>query len=237
MAVPVREQLDRISEEVTQESEAPKGKRTRRTAAAPAPAGDLEQKPAYRSLDMRYSYEKPAPPEPEAPPAPDSARPSTPQARRSAAPQEQFGPASHDKLESKADGRSAVPAQTAPSRKAAAREEGSPAGGGVQASADRDAEQDLFEQKQVIDHFMAQDLPSDMEGRDAAFSTQKIGQASSELHGMDDALKQRVRRCGKTYIVEARRPGREMRFFYCYGTRIDLISAYLYGDKGWKKVK
>jgi hypothetical protein len=42
---------------------------------APSSKKDLLQSPAYRSLDMKYSYEQPPAPEPVAPPEADAARP------------------------------------------------------------------------------------------------------------------------------------------------------------------
>ena len=48
-------------------------------SAAPAPKKSVGQSPEYRSLDMKYSYEQPAPPEPAAPQAAGAVRPTVAQ--------------------------------------------------------------------------------------------------------------------------------------------------------------
>jgi hypothetical protein len=240
---PVREKLAETPTEVaTKEAQRKSGREERAKGADEAARrGQVEQKPAYRSLDIKYAYEKPETPGPAAPPAAETARPmaageppASPEergagmvakARRPAAPARSPEPLMQDKLES-------APAGHAPAAKESAGESEP-----VHAPRAADAEQELFEQKRLIAHFLAHDLPADMQAKETVFVTQAVSPASPELHEIDAALRKHIGLCRKGYMVEARLSARQLRYFYCYGPRIVLLGKYEFKGDRWIKEK
>lgn len=250
MTVPVREKLAEPPVEVasgkaspdrarqgTQEQQAPQQERVMRRKQK------LQQEPAYRSLDMKYSYEKPALPEPAAPAETESLRaPTAPEqspqhrsigAGRPLPPPAAPMPPAKDKLESEATGPSSIMRFSSPAEPGRAGHDRPSATEGLRDLGQEEAGNGQSERRRLIEHFLANDLPADGNVIKPVVSVRPVLPASPELRSLGEPVRTNVQLCGKTYLVEWEIAEKIRRYYYCYGPEIVLLGKYEFSDGKW----
>jgi len=197
----------------------------------------VKQGPGYRSLDMKYAYEKPAAPVPAVQPSASAPAPAKragqtviaqeerTRENRAVAPQaapssvaEQAAPASGAALSRKAgtdDGKS----------------EGKPK---ILSAADKDADATL----DVTEHFVRKDLPEKMKVKGLQFSTRKIGDDTPGLEWLHEMTAYRTKPCARRYLVDMEAAGRPYKYLYCYdGAVIRLLGIFELSHGSWSEKK
>ena len=206
----------------------------------------VEQGPGYKSLDMKYEYEKPAPPVPASPEAGimtarDESAASVP-AKRTVE-----GPAK-DKYS--LENRAMAPAgAAAPSVLA---EQAAPKAGPVQhpegerkalsdkgqdrsaLSTDREADALL----DITEHFVKNDLPENMKARGLRYASRKFEKDLADLRWMEETNAYRSRPCLNRYVVDVDLSGRPSKYLYCYDhSRITLLGVFELNNGTWSEIK
>jgi hypothetical protein len=192
----------------------------RSVAEETAPRGKKEapRAPGYKSLDMKYAYEQPAPPERE---AADSSLMKKPAAGTTTAVQD-FRGASRG-----AAPQAAAPA-AAPARSNAKQEES------VTAATRKEREQESAAQKTIIEYFMKHDLPDRMKTRGLTVTSSQVPDGWPELNRLDEAGRKRIQLCRMPYLINVRLQQEEQRYFYCLDGRIViLLRKYELSGETW----
>ncbi|MHB8844945.1 MAG: zf-HC2 domain-containing protein [Nitrospirota bacterium] len=205
--------------------------------AAPKPK-QTPREPGYKSLDMKYAYEKPAPP------VPQEQQPAS-----SPAPAKQEAPAlAGDEAARKKP--AAAPKTTAPSMMA--EQSASTAGAGRQFPA---AEAPLLkEQKKqsfladdrddreadnlldVTEHFVKYDLPDHMKKQGLRYSTRKFVMDLPDLRWMQETAAFRSAPCSLRYVVDVEFSGQSSKYLYCFDqSRIRLLGIYELQQNTWSE--
>jgi hypothetical protein len=181
-------------------------------------------KPDYKSLDMKYAYEKPAPPAPQ-----DRSVASAP------------APAKEEKAGKPA----AAPRTAAPSF---ITEQAAPSTGAVrQPEARREAlSEELAAKKafegdreaetllEVTEHFVKVDLPENMKRKGLRYHTRKFDPGLTDLRWMGETKTFRASPCSNRYVVDVDLSGRLAKYLYCYDrSRIRLLGVYELRQDGW----
>jgi hypothetical protein len=206
---------------------------------APEISADREKKvaqePGYKSLDMKYEYEKPAPPVPAAPR--DNSTASAP-AKRAELPMTAKDDRSLEK-------HATAPTAAAPSLMA---EQAAPAAGAattrdagkkeqktkILAAADKDAD-DTFE---VTEYFVRKDLPEKMKVQGLQFSTRKISDDTPGLKWLQEMPAYRARPCSNRFLVDVEAVGSSFKYLYCYErAETRLIGIFEFADGAWSERK
>ena len=198
-----------------------------------------EQAPGYKSLDMKYSYEKPAPPVPAAPGAGITATREEPAV---SAPAERSTPMTA-KEESAPEARQAVPGAASPSmtaRQASPARETARAAGKTErtaktlSAADREAEDSL----EVTEHFVRTDLPENRKVKGLRFSTRKIGDVTPELQWLREMPAYRTGSCTRKFLVDVELPGSSLKYLYCYdNSQVRLLGTFELRKGKWSEIK
>ena len=197
------------------------------------------QTPGYRSLDMKYAYEKPAPPIPAAPGAGITATREEPAA---SVPAKRAAPMT-GKEEAAAGAPRTVPKAAVPSMMA---EQAAPARDAARAAGqhgqkaktlsaeDRDAEDSL----EVTEHFVRSDLPEKMKVQGLRFSTRKIGDDTQDLQWLREMSAYRSVSCTRKFLVDVELPGISLKYLYCYDRReIELLGIFGLANGVWSEKK
>ena len=202
--------------------------------AAPKPK-QTPKEPGYRSLDMKYAYEKPAAP------VPQEQQPAS-----SPAPAKQEAPAlARD--EAAGEKRAADPRAAARSLMA---EQAAPtAGAGLQLDAakapvlneqkkksfiadDREADNLL----DVTEHFVKYDLPGHMKKEGLRYSTRKFTTDLPDLRWMQGTDIFRSAPCSLRYVVDVEFSGQQSKYLYCSDrSRIRLLGIYELQQDTWSE--
>ena len=205
----------------------------------------VEQEPGYKSLDMKYEYEKPAPPVPASPEAGimtarDKSAASAPAKRTAEEP-------AKDRYS--LENRAMAPGAAAPSMMA---EEAAPAAGTVQhpeaerkalsgrgqdrstLSTDREADALL----DITEHFVKNDLPENMKVRGLRYASRKFEKDLADLRWMQETNAYRSRPCISRYVVDVDLSGRPSKYLYCYDhSRITLLGVFELNSGTWSEIK
>jgi anti-sigma factor RsiW len=198
----------------------------------------VAQEPGYKSLDMKYEYEKPAPPVP-APPgagivaARDESAASAP-ARRSAPMRAKEEAALENKQAApKAAAPSVTAEQAAPSREAT-RDTGKTAKKAKAAAADREADDTL----EVTEHFVHIDLPDKMKVKGLRFNTRKISDETPGLQWLREMPSYRNNSCESRFLVDVEFPDSSLKYLYCHDRAgIRLLGIFALTDGVWSEKK
>jgi hypothetical protein len=211
-------------------------KTLRETAPKPDQA---PRKPGYKSLDMKYEYEKPAAPVPQEQPAASAPVP----AKREA-------PASV-KDEAYLEKRAFAPRAKAGTQSLMA-DQAAPAAGAVQSaevkrkavsedhnakntlSADRDADALL----DITEHFAKVDLPEKMKIKGLRYHSRKFETGLADQAWMLETNAYRSKYCAKRYVVDVDLSGKLSKYLYCYDkSQITLLGVYELKEGIWSEMK
>jgi len=198
----------------------------------------VEQGPGYRSLDMKYEYEKPAPPRPVEAPAAAAPVP----AKRAEPPMTDKGEGSLEKrdIAAKAGAPSLLEEQAAPEAGAVQHlevERNARSGKGKDRSAlstDREADALL----DITEHFVKNDLPEKMKVRGLRYASRKFEKDLADLRWMQETNAYRSRPCVNRYVVDVDLSGRPSKYLYCYDqSRITLLGVFELNNGTWSEIK
>lgn len=196
--------------------------------AAPGPK-QTRRKPGYASLEMKYSYEKPAAPVPQEQPtasAPARAliRDETDREKRPAAP----GDAAPSMMTEQAAPAAGAVRQTGAGREAISEERKATKA----LDADREAEALL----DVTEHFVKIDLNEKMKTKGLRYHTRKFETGPADLGWMRETSAFRASPCSKRYVVDVDLSGKLSKYLYCYDqSRIRLLGIYEQRRDGWSE--
>jgi len=198
-----------------------------------------EQAPGYKSLDMKYSYEKPAPPVPAAPGAGITAAREEPDV---SAPAKRAAPMTA-KEESAPEAGQAAPGAASPSmtaRQAAPAREAARAAGKTErtakalSAADRDAEDSL----EITEHFVRTDLPEKMKVQGLRFGTRMINDSTPDLQWLREMPAYRTASCARRFLVDVELPGSSLKYLYCYdNSQVRLLGTFEFRNGKWSEIK
>jgi len=206
--------------------------------AAPKP-DHAPQKPDYKSLDMKYSYEKPAEPVPQEQPAASAPSPAKREAQRYA----------QDKAD--LEQRPATPrAKTvAPSLM---REQAAPSAGAAQhpvvkksaspemrKAKDALSEDDEAEARLVVtEHFVNFDLPANMKVKGLIFTIRKFQTDDTDLQWMQKTAAYQSRSCTSKYVLDVELSGSLSKYLYCYDrSYVRLLGVFGFKNGNWSEIK
>jgi len=213
------------------------------------------QKPGYKSLDMKYSYEKPAAPVPAEAPAASAPGQAKQEAftsaqddaylEKQAAPmraQDKAAPEVKTAAPAPTKQEAPAPAQTGadlnkrpPAPRAMApfmmSERSAPAAG---ASGDREANAQLA----VTEQFAKHDLPGHMKIKGLSFSVRKYQPDQTDLQWLPKTSAYRSRPCSDRYLVDVELSGKLSKYLYCYDrSKAVLIGVFELRDEVWSEHK
>lgn len=236
--------MDRLEKQTApaETQDAAKGK-------VPVVAAEREKKaaqgPGYKSLDMKYSYEKPETPVPAAPGDEFMAKREEPVAP---APAKRAAPALEKDTTSRED-RQAAPRAAAPSMMA---EQAAPKAAAVQTpeaarnagkagrkakalgAADREADDTL----DVTEHFVRTDLPEKMKVKGLQFNTRKIGDETPDLQWLREMPSYRTKPCENRFLVDVDLSGSSSKYLYCSDrSGIRLLGVFERANGIWSEKK
>ena len=183
----------------------------------------VAQEPGYKSLDMKYEYEKPAPPVPQEQPAVSSPAPAKRAGQDAITQEERTG--MNRSMAPRAAAPSSIAKQAAPAAGAALSREAEHDAGKSEgkanafSAADKDADATL----EVTEYFVRKDLPEKMKVKGLQFSTRKILEDTPGLEWLRDMSVYRTKPCGNRFLVDVEAAGRSFKYLYCYdgaGTRL-----------------
>lgn len=219
--------------------EARDGSRDAKKHRDPEIAKDREKKvaqePDYKSLDMKYEYEKPAPPVPLEQPAASAPAPAKREApmyaqdkadleKRSAAPR-----AAAPSLMTEQAAPSAGAVQQTEARREALSEEHA---AGKALNADREADALL----DVTEHFVKVDLPENMKKKGLQYHTRKFDTGLADLGWMRETNAFRAGPCSNRYVVDVDLSGMLSKYLYCYDhSRTRLLGIYELRHGTWSE--
>jgi hypothetical protein len=202
--------------------------------AAPVPK-QTPRKPGYESLDMKYSYEKPAAPVPHEQPAVSAAASATKDAPES----------TRDETE-----REGLPAAPKTSTPAMIAEQAAPtAGADKQLHAKK--EQEPVERKaknfpaedreadiqlDIIEHFVQYDLPEKMRIQGLKYSIRKFEKDIVGLRWMQETNAYRSKPCLNRYVIDVELSGKFSKYFYCHDqSQITLLGIFEQRQDTWSE--
>jgi hypothetical protein len=213
--------------------------------AAPKP-DQAPQKPGYKSLDMKYEYEKPAAPVPAAPGAVALATRDLPPASAPAPAPGKGEAQSYAQDKTDLEKRSASTGAAAPSLMA---KQAAPAGGvallskqvypeesGVKKtlSANRDADAQL----DITEHFVKFDLPERMKIKGLTYTIRKFEPGPADQVLMLEKSSPRFKLCSSKYVIDVDLSGQLSKYLYCYDkARITLLGVYELKEGTWSEIK
>jgi hypothetical protein len=200
---------------------------------------EAARKPGYKSLNMKYAYEKPAAPVPrEQPvasaPAPEKretqmyAQDKTDLERRSVSPK------------AKAEAPSLMAEQTAPAAGAAqhlvTKKTISPerrnAKDGL--SVNKEAEARLA----VTEHFVNFDLPAKQKVKGLSFVVRIFQTDDTDLQWMQKTSAYQSRPCASKYVVDMELSGSLSKYLYCYDhSHVKLLGVFGFKNGNWSEIK
>jgi anti-sigma factor RsiW len=197
----------------------------------------VEQGPGYKSLDMKYEYEKPAPPVP----APPEAGIMTARDESAAS-----APA---KDKHSLENRTMASGAAAPPMMA---EQAAPKAGAVQhPEAERKALSDKGQDRSTLstdreadallditEHFAKNDLPENMKVRALRYASRKFEKDLADLRWMQETSAYRSKPCVNRYVVDVDLSGRPSKYLYCYDhSRITLLGVFELNNGTWSEIK
>jgi len=208
----------------------------------------VAQEPGYKSLDMKYEYEKPAPPVPaETPSAPSAAKRSVPRQEREEAAREAQPAAPRAAAPSMMAERAASPESarsynmqdkdTSVQRKAGSSLSASSGKKEPPQVADR-TDLDAEEINAVTEHFVQNDLPAAMKVKGLSFLTYKYHDGLPGLEWIKETRAVKRNPCNNRYLVDVTLSPRSAKYLYCYDTpRLRLIGVFELTNGVWKEKK
>jgi hypothetical protein len=189
----------------------------------------VPQTPAYKSLDMKLEYEKPAPPAPldkaEAPtsaPAKAAEEPAFAKKELAAgkvASVPQAGAPRMMKEEATSVGTS-QPAETKRKSNILAKQSDS-----GQTGATIREQVDIDDMKLLKGHFVEHDLPKNMQAKGLKFSAYIVPEDLSGLAWLDNEVQNTLRPCTRKYKIEVELADRMQNYFYCMDNSTFLLIA------------
>jgi hypothetical protein len=198
----------------------------------------VSQKSGYKSLDMKYEYERPIPPLPQ-----DRTVASAP------APAKEVQNISAGKQAPLLEQRPVAPKAAAPFLML---EQAAPtAGATAQREAKREAVSDERKTENVpsadkeadvlldiTEHFVKIDLPERMKVKGLQYSTRKFQNGLTDLSWMQKMNAFRSNLCSNRYVVDVDFSGGLSKYLYCYDrSRITLLGIYELKDGTWSEIK
>jgi hypothetical protein len=186
----------------------------------------VSQEPGYKSLDMKYSYEKPAPPVPQEQPAATGSVPAKREflmaAEDEASHEKQLTPPKakaakplHAGKAESPEQRAAVPRTFAPAMEAE-QAAGTSAPAATDASVSRAADKDAEEILSVMEHFVRYDLPEGMKKKGLQYSARRVPKDLAGLQWLRGSTAYRSSTCTRTYLVDVEFSGKSSKYLYCY---------------------
>ncbi len=198
----------------------------------------VAQEPGYKSLDMKYEYEKPAPPVPAAPGAGIVATRDESAASAQAKRAERFSSTQEEHamenrvMAPKAAAPSMMAQQAAPSQEAAHDAGKTEKKAKAFAAADREADDTL----EVTEHFVHTDLPDKMKVKGLRFNTRKIGDDTPGLQWLREMPSYRNNSCESRFLVDVELPGSSLKYLYCHDRAgIRLLGIFALTDGVWSE--
>jgi hypothetical protein len=198
----------------------------------------VAQEPGYKSLDMKYEYEKPAPPVPAAPGAGIFATRDESAASAQAKRAERFSSTQEEHamenrvMAPKAAAPSMMAQQAAPSQEAAHDAGKTEKKAKAFAAADREADDTL----EVTEHFVHTDLPDKMKVKGLRFNTRKIGDDTPGLQWLREMPSYRNNSCESRFLVDVELPGSSLKYLYCHDRAgIRLLGIFALTDGVWSE--
>ena len=195
------------------------------------------QKPGYRSLDMKYSYEKPAAPVPaEAPAAsaPASAKREAFMSAKDEADLEKRASAPRAAAPSLLMEQTAPSAGAAPHRDAKGETPPEPLKSGAARAEDKEADAQLA----VTEHFAKNDLPGHMKVKGLSFSVRKYPPDQTDLQWLPKTAAYRSQPCSDRYIVDVELSGKSSKYLYCYErSQVVLLGVFELRNEVWSERK
>jgi hypothetical protein len=195
------------------------------------------QKPGYKSLDMRYSYEKPAAPVPAEGTIASGQAPAKQETSTSL--KDEVSPGKHP----------AAPSAAAPAMMA---EQAAPAAGAEQqlraksksvpdgrrtknfVAADREADIQI----DITEHFVKFDLPEKMKKKGLSYRIRKFENDIADLRWLEETNAFRAKPCSSRYVMDVELTGKLSKYFYCYDrSRITLLGIYERKEGTWSEIK
>lgn len=211
-----------------------------RTVREAAPKPDhAPQKPGYKSLDMKYSYEKPSAPMPQEQPAASAPSPAKREAQRYA----------QDKAYR--EQRSASPRANAVAPSLTP-EQAAPAAGAAQHPAVKEsASREMRKAKDVLsvdkeaearlavtEHFVNFDLPARMKVKGLSFAIRRFETDDTDLQWMQKTTAYQSRPCTSKYVVDVELSGNLSKYLYCYDrSKVKLLGVFEFKNGNWSEIK
>jgi len=206
--------------------------------AAPKP-DHAPQKPDYKSLDMKYSYEKPAAPMPEEQPAASAPSPAKREAQMYA----------QDKAD--LEQRSASPRAKAvvPS---VMQEQAAPAAGAAQHPVTKEAaspetrkakdalsvDKEAEARHAVTEHFVNFDLPASKKVKGLSFAIRRFETDDTDLQWIQKTTAYKSRPCTSKYMVDVKLSGSLSKYLYCYDrSKVKLLGVFEFKNGNWSEIK
>lgn len=204
--------------------------------AAPGVKQDAH-KPGYKSLDMKYSYEKPAAPVPQeqqAASAPAPAKREAPTPTRDEADREKR-PAAPEAAAPAIMAEQAAPTAGADQQLRTKHESASNERKSVNLlSADRDANIQL----DITEHFVKYDLPEKMKIKGLSYTIRKFEKDIADLRWIQETGVYRSKPCSNRYVIDVELSGKLSKYFYCYDrAQITLLGVYELEGGAWTEIK
>jgi anti-sigma factor RsiW len=206
------------------------------------------QGPGYKSLDMKYSYEKPAPPAPAEPLSPaaaakqvmpqgelnDASRAARPAAPKAASPSvmaEQTAPSGVVRSASSTDEEKSVRRQAEPSKLGVS-------GNKDTSQAEDQSKKEAEKINAVTEHFVHKDLPKAMKVKGLSFTTYRYRDDLPGLQWIQETGAVKRNPCQNRYLVDVALNARSLKYLYCYdSSRIKLLGVYELVNGAWSEKK
>ncbi|MDA8099381.1 MAG: DUF2275 domain-containing protein [Nitrospiraceae bacterium] len=200
------------------------------------PEKKIAQEPAFRSLDMKYEYEKTAAPKPrEEPPA---AAPAPAQEESRPLKDEMDKNMFTEAPKAKALPPPAMPEQAAPAgstlvRGSAAAEKAEPRAATKAPASENDAEA----RQAVTEHFANVDLPKTMKVKGLSFTTHGLQAGHPDLEWMQKTSVFLTKQCEKRYVIDVDLSGSLSKYLYCYDhRRVLLLGIFEFRNDTWSEI-
>jgi hypothetical protein len=201
---------------------------------------EAARKPGYKSLDMKYAYEKPAAPVPREQPVASAPAPAkqetqmyaqdkTDLERRSVSPK------------AKAEAPSLMAEQPAPAAGAAqqpvAREAISPERRNAKDALSLD-KAEAEARIAVTEHFVNFDLPAKQKVKGLSFVVRIFQTDDTDLQWMQKTSAYQSRPCTSKYVVDMELSGSLSKYLYCYDhSHVKLLGVFGFKNGSWSEIK
>lgn len=207
----------------------------RKAAGEPAEAEtNAGRDRGYRSLDMKYSYEKPAPPVPSA--APSAPAPAPAQHEATGPVREEMA---REQRAVPPQPRAAAPSVMAKQAARPAKTAQPPASvQDISASAGQMADREAEARLAVAERFSRTDLPKKMKKKGLFYTIRNIQDDPPDLQWMKEMAAFRTNPCASRYVVDVDLSGILSKYLYCAEpSRVRLLGVFELRGSTWTETK